>query len=86
MFAVNQQVQPSAGDGLMKLISTIYKDDANRFEEKTYKLSLVRINARAMREKEKKIGTTYINLADYVSPDPMGVNEVVTLKMKVWMT
>jgi len=30
-----------------------------------------------MREKEKKLGATYINLADYVSPDPLGVNAEV---------
>ena len=36
-----------------------------------------------MREKEKKIGTTYFNLADYVSPDPVGVNEEVKLSIKV---
>jgi hypothetical protein len=44
-----------------------------QFEEKTYKLSLVRLNPRAMREKEKKIGTSYINMADFVSPDPRSV-------------
>jgi len=50
----------------------MYKAKNNAFEEKTYKLSLIRINPRAMREKEKKIGTTYINMADFVSPDPAG--------------
>jgi hypothetical protein len=34
-----------------------------------------------MREKEKKIGTTYINMAEYVGPDP--VSAQVTLQMKV---
>jgi hypothetical protein len=41
---------------------------------------LVRINPRAMREKEKKIGATFINLADYVNPDPIGVNTEVSDK------
>ncbi len=45
-------------------------------------LTLVRINPRAMREKEKKLGATYINLADYVSPDPLGVNAEVCARAK----
>eukprot|EP00277_Geminigera_cryophila_P028704 CAMPEP_0179467440 /NCGR_PEP_ID=MMETSP0799-20121207/48567_1 /TAXON_ID=46947 /ORGANISM="Geminigera cryophila, Strain CCMP2564" /LENGTH=520 /DNA_ID=CAMNT_0021272847 /DNA_START=232 /DNA_END=1794 /DNA_ORIENTATION=+ len=83
MFAVNQKAQPSPADGVMKMVSTMYKAKNNAFEEKTYKLSLIRINPRAMREKEKKIGTTYINMADFVSPDPAGINEETKLTMKV---
>ena len=69
------------------MISTMYKSDKkdkpNTFEEKTYKLSLVRLNPRAMREKEKKIGTSYIDMAEFVSPDPSGVNEERKITMKV---
>lgn len=71
----------------IQMISTMYKSDKkdkpNTFEEKTYKLSLIRLNPRAMREKEKKIGTSYIDMADFVSPDPSGVNEERKITMKV---
>ena len=85
LFAVNCKAQPAAIDGTMKMVSTMYKsgDSAQQFEEKMYKISLIRINPRAMREREKKIGNSYINMADFVSPDPVGVSEEMKITMKV---
>mmetsp|Transcript_13734 Transcript_13734/g.31709 ORF Transcript_13734/g.31709 Transcript_13734/m.31709 type:complete len:507 (-) Transcript_13734:912-2432(-) len=84
IFAVNQRAEPSPSDGVMKMVCTMYKStQTGKFDEKTYKISLIRINPRAMREKEKRIGTTYLNLADYVNTDPRGLNEDVKLTMKV---
>jgi len=85
LFAVNCRAQPSADDGTMKMVSTMYKSDnaGHQFEEKMYKLSLIRINPRAMREREKKIGASYINMADFVSPDPVGVSKEMKITMKV---
>ena len=56
---------------------TVHAPRTHAFTHAHTQLTLVRINPRAMREKEKKLGATYINLADYVSPDPLGVNAEV---------
>eukprot|EP00291_Cryptomonas_curvata_P002690 CAMPEP_0172186482 /NCGR_PEP_ID=MMETSP1050-20130122/20785_1 /TAXON_ID=233186 /ORGANISM="Cryptomonas curvata, Strain CCAP979/52" /LENGTH=140 /DNA_ID=CAMNT_0012860655 /DNA_START=204 /DNA_END=622 /DNA_ORIENTATION=+ len=85
IFATNQRAEPRAADGVMKFVSTMYKMPGSGqgaiWEEKKFKLSLVRINPRAVREKEKGIGYTYINLADFANP--MGVSESLKLSMSV---
>jgi len=81
LFAANQRCEPTAADGLMTCICTMYKQpNSNTFEEKMYKISLYRINPKASMKKEKVIGATYIKLNNHVSIQ--GVNETVKLAMK----
>lgn len=82
MVATNNQAQPSASDGTMKTLCTMYTipGQSGHFEEKTYKLSLIRINQRSMLHKAKKIGTSYINLAEYVNLDGSSQDLKITMK------
>eukprot|EP00291_Cryptomonas_curvata_P003095 CAMPEP_0172197642 /NCGR_PEP_ID=MMETSP1050-20130122/27593_1 /TAXON_ID=233186 /ORGANISM="Cryptomonas curvata, Strain CCAP979/52" /LENGTH=113 /DNA_ID=CAMNT_0012874271 /DNA_START=248 /DNA_END=585 /DNA_ORIENTATION=- len=70
----------------MKMVCTMYRTGSTgKFEEKTYKLSLLRINPRALREREKKIGSSYIDLSHYVNPNDgaRGTTEDLRVTMKV---
>ena len=86
IYAVNQRAEPTAADATMKMVCTMYRTGSTgKFEEKTYKLSLLRINPRALREREKKIGSSYIDLSHYVNPNDgaRGTTESLKVTMKV---
>jgi hypothetical protein len=85
IFAMNSTAEPSAEEGTMKsFVCTMYRSAIGAsFDEKKYRLSLLRINARALREKEKRIGSVSINLADYVRPDSTSSSEEIVVRMAV---